>query len=118
MGSSTSDLILDSTGAVGTVKFKTAYEQLQNFTMNKAAAGSATIGTKLDIYKTLNLLNGTLTTSSTANNRGATNLTLKSSGWASTAVIPAVTNGAAISGNITIERNYPSNTTGRAYRIV
>lgn len=118
MGSSTSDLILDSTGATGTVKFKAAYEQLQNFTMNKAAAGSATIGTKLDVYKTLNLLNGTLTTSSTANNRGATNLTLKSTGWASTAVIPAVTNGAAISGNITIERNYPSNTTGRAYRIV
>ena len=118
MGSSTSDLILDSTGAAGTVKFKTAYEQLQNFTMNKVAAGSATIGTKLDIYKTLNLLNGTLTTSSTANNRGATNLTLKSSGWASTAVIPAVTNGAAISGNITVERNYPTNATGRAYRLV
>ncbi len=118
MGSSTSDLILDSTGAVGSVKFKTGYEQLRNFTMNKASSGSATVGTKLDIYRTLNLLNGTLTTSSTSNNRGVTNLTLKSTGWASTAVIPAVTNGATISGNITIERNYPTNATGRAYRMV
>lgn len=118
MGSSTSDLILDSTGAVGSVKFKTGYEQLRNFTMNKASSGTATVGTKLDIYRTLNLLNGTLTTSSTSNNRGATNLTLKSTGWASTAVIPAVTNGASISGNITVERNYPTNTTGRAYRMV
>ena len=118
MGSSTSDLVLDSTGATGTVKFKAGYEQLQNFTMNKSSSGTATVGTKLDVYKTLNLLNGTLTTSSTTNNRGTTNLTLKSSGWASTAVIPAVTNGATINGNITVERNYPTNTTGRAYRMV
>lgn len=118
MGSSTSDLILDSTGAVGSVKFKAGYEQLRNFTMNKASSGSATVGTKLDVYRALNLLNGTLTTSTTSNNRGATNLTLKSTGWATTAVIPAVTNGASISGNITVERNYPTNTTGRAYRMV
>lgn len=118
MGSSTSDLVLDSTGAAGNVKFKTGYEQLQNFTMNKASAGSATVTTKLDVYKSLNLLNGTLTTSNTSNNRGATNLTLKSTGWASTAVIPTITNGAAISGNITVERNYPANPTGRAYRLV
>lgn len=118
MGSSTSDLVLDSTGAVGSVKFKSGYEQLQNLTMNRTNTGSATIGTKLDVYKTLNLLNGSLTTSSTTNNRGATNLTLKSSGWASTAVIPTITNGAAINGNITVERNYPTNATGRAYRLV
>ncbi|MFM6943920.1 MAG: hypothetical protein ACKOXV_01380 [Bacteroidota bacterium] len=118
MGSSTSDLVLDSAGAVGSVKFKSGYEQLQNLTMNRTNTGSATIGTKLDVYKTLNLLNGSLTTSSTTNNRGATNLTLKSSGWASTAVIPTITNGAAINGNITVERNYPTNATGRAYRLV
>lgn len=55
-GSSTSNMVLNGTGAVGTVKFTTSNETLNSLTMNRTSNGSVTLGTQLLISGGTNAL--------------------------------------------------------------
>jgi|GEM_PF-978700 len=111
-GSATSGLTIN--GAAGTINFTqttAATRSLNNLTLNSGA--SATLGTAVDVYGTIDLTSATL-------NLNGQNLTLKSDAT-NTARIDDLT-GSTLSGatNVTTERyiKLRSGGTGRAYRLL
>ncbi|MBS1782856.1 MAG: hypothetical protein JSS78_07305, partial [Bacteroidetes bacterium] len=109
-GSSTSNLTIGGTGAMGTLLFDQTIDGstnvLNNLTVSRTTSGSATLGNKAILLSTLTLSNGTLNTGG--------NLVLRSTSVANTAVVAPVTGTGAISGNVTVERFIPLGK--RAYR--
>ncbi|MGI4874199.1 MAG: T9SS type A sorting domain-containing protein [Janthinobacterium lividum] len=62
-GSTTSNLVVLGTGALGTLNFTPGSQTLNNLTLNRTSTGTATLGSPLTIGGTLALTNGTLATS-------------------------------------------------------
>lgn len=105
-GSSTSSLNFAGSGSGGTFYMDQSITGISNdlnqLTLNRALS-SALIGNSLNVIKTVNIVSGTLNTGN--------NLTLISNATG-TASIAALTAGADISGNITMQRYISSGTTG------
>ncbi len=109
IGSTTSSLILSGTGA-STLNFNQTTDGTTNALANLTLSGSGstnTLSNKLNLYNTLTLTAGNLSTS---------NLLVLKSSASSTAKIAVVTSG-TITGNVTVER-YISSNNNRAYRLL
>lgn len=95
-------LIIQGTGALGTLNFDQTTDGstnvLANLNLNRSSSGTATLGNKLNLTGTLTFTNGTLNTGG--------NLHLKSSSASATAQVIGGTN-SSISGNVTVERFLP-----------
>jgi hypothetical protein len=98
-GSSTSNIIIGGTGAMGTINFDQTTDGttnlLNNFTLARPTSGSATLGNKLVVRGLVTLSDGALNTG------GFLNLLSNASGTAS---IAAITGTGAISGNVVCQR--------------
>jgi len=57
-GSSSSIMIINGTGALGTLNFTSGSQTLNNLTINRSTSGTATLGTPLSIAGVLTLTNG------------------------------------------------------------
>jgi hypothetical protein len=90
-GSGFSSLVLNGTGALGTLQFTSGDESLSSLTMNRTSSGSVTLGSALSINSTLTLTSGII-------NTGAFTLTMET---------PATSNGSSASYvNGTMKKNY------------
>ncbi|MFY7883667.1 MAG: BNR-repeat neuraminidase N-terminal domain-containing protein, partial [Dolichospermum sp.] len=107
-GSSTSNLSIGGTGALGTLNLDQTTDGstniLNNFTLNRITSGTATLGNKTVVTGVLTLTDGTLTTG------GFLHLRSTSAGTARVAPVLG-----AISGNATVERFLPA---GRKWRFL
>ncbi len=116
-GSSTSDLVVSGTGALGTLNFTQTTDgtsnAIRNFTFNRTS-GTATLGNKLVILNTYIPTAGTLTTGG--------NLVLRSDVNGTARIAAGSSSGGYISGNVTVERYMGINTdggrNGRAWRLL
>jgi hypothetical protein len=100
-GSSSSNLVINGSGALGTINFDQTNADsrtLNNLTLNRTSS-TTTIGNPLEITGTLLLGNGTLASG------GNLKLVSNSNG---TARIPTITGTGAITGNVIVERYIPS----------
>jgi len=61
-GSSSSNLVVNGSGAAGTLTFNSGSDVLNNFTMNRSSSGEITLGSKLTIEGTLSLTDGNIVT--------------------------------------------------------
>ena len=98
-GSSTSSLAINSTSKPTLYFNQSATDTLLN-TLTIAGSGGAILGSGIGITNLLNLNASNL-------NLNGNHLTLKSTSITNTAVVGPVTNGATISGSITVERFIP-----------
>lgn len=106
-GSSSSNLTIGGTGALGTLNFTSGSEILNNLTMNRTTSGSATFGSILNVQGILDLSNGLI-------NMGTNTLTFGTSTSSLGTLTPATpTSASYIIGNF--ERWIPSSTTGDVY---
>jgi hypothetical protein len=110
IGSNTSNLTINGTGDFGTLNLlntSTTTKTLNNLTINRTSAGSVTIGSdSLRIKNTLDIQNGTLTTS---------NRLILISDASNTARIASLING-DISGNVIAQRFIPGGVNKRQWR--
>lgn len=60
VGTTTSNLTANGSGALGTIRFLTSNELLNNFTVNRTSSGTVTLGSKLTVSGALTLTNGKL----------------------------------------------------------
>ena len=100
-GSSSSNLVINGSGALGTINFDQTNADsrtLNNLTLNRTSS-TTTIGNPLEVKGTLLLNNGTLASG------GNLKLVSNSNG---TARIPTITGTGTITGNIIVERYIPS----------
>lgn len=65
-GSSTSNIIIGGTGALGTFAFTEGNRILNNLTLNRSSSGTATLSSYLNVIGTLTLTNGIINCISTA----------------------------------------------------
>ncbi|MBS4042894.1 MAG: T9SS type A sorting domain-containing protein [Chitinophagaceae bacterium] len=111
-GSTSSNITLNGSGALGTLNFDQTADGttnvLNSFTINRASSGSVTLGNKLVVTNTITLTDGTLTTG------GFLHLRSNSSG---TARVAAITGTGVISGNVTVERYIPGNRKWRSLSV-
>ncbi len=108
-GSPASALLVAAAGALGTLNFDQTTDGTTNALASLSmASGSATLGTRLNLYTVLNVAGGTF-------DAAGKNIVLKSSA-ANTARVAPVTGTINGASNVTVERWYPNN--GRKYRLV
>jgi len=109
-GGSTSNISIQGTGALGTIRFDQSVlgtsNVLNNLTINRTS-GSVTIGNPLNINGLITVTAGTL--------ESGGNITLKSNAN-STAQVAAIGSGGSITGNVSVERFIPSGK--RAFRLL
>jgi uncharacterized repeat protein (TIGR02543 family) len=80
-GSATSNLVLNGTGAMGTIRFQSGSQTLGNFTVNRTSSGTVTLGSPLTVAGALALTNGTVVTGTNALTVGAAGAVARTNGW-------------------------------------
>jgi hypothetical protein len=109
-GDASSSLIINGTGAFGSVSFIGGGNSIANLTVNRASSGTATIGSALTVNTALLLTNGALTTSGTLTMASGSTLT-RASGTISTTPTFAGTSDIIYTSPVTTGNELPTSST-------
>jgi uncharacterized repeat protein (TIGR02543 family) len=80
-GSAASSLVLNGTGAMGTVRFTASFQTLDSLTVDRSSSGSAALGTPLTVGTLLTLTNGSVVTGANTLIMGTTATVARTNGF-------------------------------------